>query len=135
VGEVCLLTPAGPGWLVTGTNGENGIDWGAPGPSQEARRPRTAWQTEAGRPSSSLGGPRRLALPALVPGAVPLLRSRYQAPDRVIRLWELETGRAMAPVPIRSEGVTAGCLAFAPDGRRVRAGGSERTLPLSGLAK
>ncbi|MCC6417482.1 MAG: WD40 repeat domain-containing protein, partial [Gemmataceae bacterium] len=60
--------------------------------------------------------------------------SQYQAPDRVLRRWDLGAGtevRALAG----PEGLAIGCLAFSPDGRSAVVGGPDRTLRLLQLAR
>jgi WD40 repeat protein len=60
--------------------------------------------------------------------------SQYRAADRVIRRWDLETGREAA-APVAAEGAAVGCVAFAPDGASALAGGPDRALRLWRLAK
>jgi WD40 repeat protein/mono/diheme cytochrome c family protein len=53
--------------------------------------------------------------------------SQYRTPDKVVRVWDLASGRQVQALAAPEE-VSVGCVAFAPDGRSALTGGSDRGL-------
>jgi mono/diheme cytochrome c family protein len=53
--------------------------------------------------------------------------SQYRTADKVVRVWDLATGRQVQGLGAPEE-VSVGCVAFAPDGRSALSGGSDRAL-------